>query len=134
MRDYSVMKQWLIERVEETSCREVGRVLGMNHSTIGKLCSGAISLPRLDTLLKIEEAMGNEDSDPIEEYDYVAVIADEEKETIHINTNIDEAEKSLSLMAVAIGQMAVDLNLPEAFYLGIIASSYKNVKTKRETA
>ncbi|NLX80404.1 MAG: hypothetical protein GXZ03_02425 [Proteiniphilum sp.] len=84
--------------------------------------------------MEVEEGMGNEDSEPIEEYDYVAVIADEEEETIHINTNIDVAEKSLSLMAVAIGQMAVDLNLPETFYLGIIASSYRNMKAKGETA
>jgi transcriptional regulator with XRE-family HTH domain len=134
MRDYSVMKQWLIERVEETSCREVGRVLGMNHSTVGKLCSGAISSPRLDTMLKIEKAMGGETAEPISDYDYVAVLTDEEKENIIIKSNIDEAEKRFSLMAVAMSQTAVDLNLSEEFYLKAIALSYRNMKAKGATA
>lgn len=130
MRDYCVMKQWLIEKVEETSCREVGRLLGMNHSTIGKLCSGEISSPRLDTLLKIEKAMGDIATVPIDEYSYVAVLADEDKKTINVKTNIDEPEKAFSLMAVAIGRMAVDSELSEAFFLGIVASSYRRVKAQ----
>ncbi len=128
MRDYSVMKQWLIEKVEETSSKKVGSLLGIKYPTIDKICSGEISRPGLDTLLKIEEAMGDTASEPTEKYSYVAVLADEEKRTITTKTNIDEAEKAITLLAVAMGDMAVDFNLPEAFFLGLVASTYRKSK------
>jgi DNA-binding phage protein len=57
VRDFSEMCFWLRKKVRKDGYRKTARQIGVDHTTVYKICNQSVVDPRLSTLLKIDMAM-----------------------------------------------------------------------------
>lgn len=134
MRSYESMRNWLAKQAEGKSVRQIGKELGIHHSTLHRILSGEFKDAKLSTLEKIASAMGpaHDEVDWVKGTDFVAVIVDENEQNIKVKTSIENKERALSLMAVSMGKICLSDGFSENYLIGLVVTTYRAMKKREE--
>lgn len=134
MRSYESMKEWLAKQAEDKSVRQIGRELGIHHSTLHRILNGEFKDAKASTLEKIAAVMGPapDEVDWVKGTDFVAVIVDDNERNLQVKTSIKNKEEVLALMAVSMGKICLSDGFSENYLIGLVVATYRSMKKREE--
>ena len=130
MSRFEVMKEWLIKQAENKSVRQLGRELGIHHTTLHRILNGEINDIKQSTLEKFEAVMGigNDNFTFVKANEFIAITVNNEEHSLGLKTNIKSKEQAMRLIAVALGRMALDEGFTDNQMVGLVMSVYEAMK------